>query len=448
LPTIRRLLMRERCLLLRGSKMMPKSVVTRGMYVAFFFLAAVAMYIFNFWAYKILNFIPVLDLCQHDNQWCVGVLATARVAFGMTVFHGLMALLMIRVHNSSDFRASIQDGWWFFKFLAILGLTVAAFFIPNEFFVVFGWICLFGAGGFIMVQLVYLIEFGYTWAESWLSKYEGEAGEENRSYYWLLLIATALLYGLALTATILLYVFFYNGPECWMNATFPTINILVCALFSLASIHSRIQASHPNRGTGLLQSGVVTLYCTYLVYSAVSSEPNSGSFQCNPFDDVGGSVSSVLTGAAFTIIAVCWSTIRMSTKGNDLLQGGTGADSSIQAAEEGDKLLPQLNEENIPGSNAHSGGEEEHEGNVEDDEKDEVTYNYSFFHITFMLGVMYVFMLMTDWQTVSGVSHTDNYKVDHGFTAVWVKLATSWLAALLYIWTLIEPVVLPGRDWS
>jgi hypothetical protein len=41
-----------------------------------------------------------------------------------------------------------------------------------------------------------------------------------------------------------------------------------------------------------------------------------------------------------------------------------------------------------------------------------------------------------------------SFKVDHGFTAVWVKLSTSWLAALLYIWTLIAPIVLPGRDWN
>jgi uncharacterized membrane protein len=74
-----------------------------------------------------------------------------------------MALLMIRVKNSSDFRAGIQDGWWLFKLVGIVGITVAAFFIPNEFFVVFGWIALFGAGGFIIIQLVYLIEFAYTW---------------------------------------------------------------------------------------------------------------------------------------------------------------------------------------------------------------------------------------------------------------------------------------------
>jgi uncharacterized membrane protein YhaH (DUF805 family) len=78
-------------------------------------------------------------------------------------------------------------------------------------------------------------------AESWLNKFEGEAGEENRTYYWLLLIATAVLYAVAITATILIFVFFYNGSECWMNATFPVINVLICALFSLASIHSRVR---------------------------------------------------------------------------------------------------------------------------------------------------------------------------------------------------------------
>jgi hypothetical protein len=53
-----------------ASDQMPKSIVTRGMYVAFFFLAAVAMYILNFWSYKLLSFVPVLDkVCQHDNQW-------------------------------------------------------------------------------------------------------------------------------------------------------------------------------------------------------------------------------------------------------------------------------------------------------------------------------------------------------------------------------------------
>jgi hypothetical protein len=70
---------------------MPKSIVTRGMYVAFFFLAAVAMYILNFWSYKLLSFVPLLDnVCQHDDQWYIRPprLLHGHVATRHTTAHG------------------------------------------------------------------------------------------------------------------------------------------------------------------------------------------------------------------------------------------------------------------------------------------------------------------------------------------------------------------------
>ncbi len=45
---------------------------------------------------------------------------------------------MFRVKNSTDPRASVQDGWWLVKFGVIIVFTVLAYLIPNEFFVVFG----------------------------------------------------------------------------------------------------------------------------------------------------------------------------------------------------------------------------------------------------------------------------------------------------------------------
>jgi hypothetical protein len=426
-----------------GKALISKSVLTRLLYATFFFLAAIVMYILNFWSYKLLSFVPVLHLCSGDDRWCVGVLATARVCFAMVVFHAVMALFLIRVRNSSDFRAQIQDGWWLIKLGVIVALSVVAFFIPNEFFVVFGWITLFGAAAFIIVQLVLLIEFAYTWAEAWVANYQGESGmEENKIWLWLLMISTVVLYLASIAITIVIYVFFYEGKDsCWMNIAFPTINVALCALFSMISISSRIQEAHPSKSTGLLQSGVVTAYCTYLIYSAVTSEPEDS--HCNPFNHVGGSLSSLLIGAAFTIVAVCFSTVRIATKGDSLLSGPDTETSaqSLVISEEKEPLTaaPAVNELE---------SESEPAAKVEDDEEGKVTYNYTFFHITFMLGAMYVFMLITDWQTISGIAHGDDFKVDHGYVAVWVKLATSWLATALYIWTLVAPALFPDRDFS
>ena len=34
------------------------------------------------------------------------------------------------------------------------------------------------------------------------------------------------------------------------------------------------------------------------------------------------------------------------------------------------------------------------------------------------------------------------------WTAVWVKICSSWAGLLLYLWTLVAPLVLPDRDFS
>lgn len=58
-----------------------------------------------------------------------------------------------------------------------------------------------GAGFFIIIQLVLLIEFAYSWAESWLLKMEDEEMDGTKRWYTLLLVASfgLILGGLALT---------------------------------------------------------------------------------------------------------------------------------------------------------------------------------------------------------------------------------------------------------
>lgn len=37
---------------------------------------------------------------------------------------------------------------------------------------------------------------------------------------------------------------------------------------------------------------------------------------------------------------------------------------------------------------------------------------------------------------------------DDGAFSMWVKIASQWLTALLYIWTFVAPVLLPNRDFG
>lgn len=81
-----------------------------------------------------------------------------------------------------------------------------------------------------------------------------------------------------------------------------------------------------------------------------------------------------------------------------------------------------------------------------DDESDSTNYDYSFFHLTFVLASFNIASVITNWgsldnyrQTFSNISlsGTTYEVVDRGVYSMWIKMATSWVCTLLYIWTLI-----------
>lgn len=80
-----------------------------------------------------------------------------------------------------------------------------------------------------------------------------------------------------------------------------------------------------------------------------------------------------------------------------------------------------------------------------EDEADDVTYNWSLFHIMFGLATLYIMMTLTNWYS-PGTTTIET--ISANMSAVWVKIISSWLCCAIYIWTLIAPVVLPDRDFS
>ncbi len=44
--------------------------------------------------------------------------------------------------------------------------------------------------------------------------------------------------------------------------------------------------------------------------------------------------------------------------------------------------------------------------------------------------------------------HAADIHVGEGMSSVWVKIVSSWIAALIYMWTLVAPACLPNRDFD
>lgn len=73
-----------------------------------------------------------------------------------------------------------------------------------------------------------------------------------------------------------------------------------------------------------------------------------------------------------------------------------------------------------------------------------VTYSYPLFHIMLGLATLYLMMSLTDWYTPS----TANLMTfGRSWSAVWIKIISSWVCLIIYLIVTIFPTMLPNSQY-
>jgi len=367
----------------------------------------------------------------------VGFLAVYRVCFAMAAFFFLFMIIMIKVSSSKDPRSKIQNGFWFFKFLIMLGICIGAFFIPGGDFgqamMVIGMV---GGFLFILIQLVLLVDFAHGLAETLV---EGAEETGARAYTCCLFFITVLFYAITITATALFYVYYADG-DCGLHKFFVSFNLGLIIVMSVVAILPKVQEHQPR--SGLLQSSMISAYVVYLTWSAMSNNPD---VTCNPslvdiFDPSSNSTGSSSTSSsdgvfdwqsiltlAIWLFAVLYSSIR------------TSSNSQVGKLTLSEKTLMQTDTGSSDGSADAESGQK-----VWDNEEEDVAYSYSFFHFMLMLASLYVMMTLTNWFKPS----SDMTTLNANMASVWVKMTSAWLSVVIYVWTLVAPIILADREFS
>ncbi|TBU41487.1 TMS membrane protein/tumor differentially expressed protein [Dichomitus squalens] len=401
--------------------------------------------------------------CEGDK--CYGVLAVHRICFALALFHALLSVSLIGVQDTKDKRAAIQNGWWGPKVLLWLVLVVISFFIPNGFFMFWGnYVAMIGASIFILLGLVLLVDFAHSWSETCLENWENS---NSNLWQWILIGSTAGMYAASIAITGVLYTFF-AGSGCTLNRFFISFNLALCIVITIMCVHPTVQEYNPR--SGLAQSSMVAAYCTYLIMSAVGNHDHN---MCNPLRRGSGTqYTTMFLGAVFTFLAIAYSTSRAATQSRALV--GTDKKGSISLptdiehhSEMGvvinthpgrtehpryQALLAAVEAGAIPASALEEEWQDEDEdetsGDARDDERTGTRYNYAWFHVIFAIGAMYVAMLLTDWNVVkedSNPDHSQDVTIGRSEVAMWMRVVSSWLCMLLYIWSLLAPVLMPDR---
>ncbi|KAL9261697.1 putative serine incorporator [Drosera capensis] len=333
----------------------------------------------------ILNMDSGFEGCKGGGE-CLGAEGVLRVSFGCFIFFFIMFLATVGTSKLDDPRDSLHSGWWIGKLLLCVILMILPFLIPPAIIHFYGDIAHFGAGVFLLIQLVSIISF-----ITWLNDCCNSDKNVERCHIHVMLLATAA-YVICIVGIILLYIEYAQGT-CLLNVFFITSTLVL--LQSMTSV-----SRHPQINAGVLGPGLMGLYIVYICWCAMRSEQPGSS--CNKKEEVsstnGGKRTDWLTIISFVIALLAMVIATFST----------GIDSQCFQFRKTKK-----------------------------EADDDVPYGYGFFHLVFATGAMYFAMLLIGWNTHHSM---EKFTIDIGWTSTWVRIVYEWLAAGVYMWMLVAPV--------
>ncbi|XP_068652847.1 uncharacterized protein [Aristolochia californica] len=347
----------------------------------------------NLWAWMardygqpVLSDLERLEGCK-GARYCLGTEGVLRVSLGCFTFYFIMFLSTVGTSKLHHPRDSWHSDWWIAKIFLWISFMGVPFFVPPAVIDIYGKIAHFGAGVFLLIQLISIISF-ITWLNDCLTseKYTSKCQAHIH-------IMSTASYVASLSGIILMYIWYVPKLSCALNIFFITWTLLLLQLMTCASLHPRVNG-------GFFTPGLMGLYVVFICWTALRSEPTT--------EVCDSKVEAATNEDWLTIISFIIALLAMV-----IATFATGLDSKAF----------QFRTEVAQG-------------------EDDVPYGYGFFHFVFAMGAMYFAMLLIGWKE----HHTmRKWTIDVGWTSTWVKIVNEWLAACIYIWKLVAPVVQKSR---
>ncbi|KAJ4818632.1 Serinc-domain containing serine and sphingolipid biosynthesis protein [Rhynchospora pubera] len=364
----------------------PNPFMARYVYALIFLVTNLLAWTIRDYGRSALSELQRLRGC-YGARYCLGAEGVLRISLGCFLFFFVMFLSTVNTKKVQDWRNSWHSEWWPAKIILWLGFMAIPFFIPSAFIQLYGKVAHFGAGVFLLSQLISVISF-----ITWLNDCCRSEKNEKRCHVQVLVVSI-LAYMASIVGIILMYVWYAPRPTCSLNILFITLTLALLQLMTFVSMNSKVNA-------GYLAPGLMGLYIVFLCWSAIRSEPHTEI--CNKKAEAATS-ADWLAIASFVIGVLV---IVMATF-------STGVDSKCFQFKK-----------------------------TEAEEEDDVPYGFGFFHFVFAMGAMYFAMLFVGW---NGHQKMQKWTIDVGWASAWVRIVNQWLAALVYMWMLVAPLVWKRR---
>ncbi|MBA0681435.1 hypothetical protein Goari_023237, partial [Gossypium aridum] len=265
-------------------------------YCGLFGLSLIVSWILREVGAPLLEKLPWIKSSNQTKTWYQEQ-AVLRVSLGNFLFFAILALIMIGVKDQNDRRDSWHHGGWIAKMVIWILLVILMFFLPNVVITVYEILSKFGAGMFLLVQVIILLDFTHSWNDAWVEK-------DEQKWYIALLAVSIGCYLLAFAFSGILFIWFNpSGHDCGLNVFFIVMTMVLAFSFGIIALHPAVNGS-------LLPASVISVYCAYVCYTGLSSEPRD--YVCNGLHNKASAVSlsTLILGMLTTVLSVIYSALR------------------------------------------------------------------------------------------------------------------------------------------
>ncbi|KPI83438.1 hypothetical protein ABL78_7524 [Leptomonas seymouri] len=321
---------------------------------------------------------------------CGAEMLIYRVSFSLAIFfllHWITVSDLTCCIRSKD-RAELQRSFFTVKTVLLVLIFIVTLFIPNGFFTVYAYVCLICSALYLLMNVVFLVDFSYQWSDDW-----GERADSNSKWMWYLLFIAVGSLVLATAVTVASFVIYVPHSDCNYNACAITTVLVGAFVYLILSVY----VPHGS----IVPSSIVFLYTSCILFFTLRSTQNE---HCNRLVNRPTSVTYSLLQGLVTMALTCF-TLLYSV----VAAGGSGSALNIGQSEEGDE---------------------------EDADESGHLSHYMFFYGIMIFGSMYLAMLGSNWHVSGGGDGTLAKSINLAF---WVRLSTVWTAIFLYIWSLVAP---------
>mmetsp|Transcript_18885 Transcript_18885/g.35837 ORF Transcript_18885/g.35837 Transcript_18885/m.35837 type:complete len:476 (-) Transcript_18885:72-1499(-) len=392
-----------------------------------------------------------LDACsEYDDQSalleeCAGNMGVFRVAAATTLFFTLAAIAAVC-------KPTANREAWPAKYILFVFMCAITILIPSDpwFDSIYLNVARIGGVCFVLLQQIIILDMALDWNDSWVAKADAAEAEEagtGRKWLGAILVSCAALFTVSIVG---LCVMFAKFTGCGTNNAFISITLIL--------IIATTAAQMSGEEGSLLGSATISLWATFLCYSAVAKNPDS---ECNPAVGEKDGLGIALS-LGTTLISMMWT--GYSWTAEDKFKRNTDEDNDAsEPTIAGNSATPGDASRNRKVTGVVTGNDYGAAGDSEiprptavgelDTEADEAAKNdprrlSNSWKLNVMLAAISCWMAMslTSWGEIAAEGNLANPQV--GRVGMWIIVGSQWIVLTLYLWTLVAPRIFPDRDFS